>query len=166
MSSGSGQRLSVEELKKLNQPSAPSLPAMQPAGLTRQDWEDLLSTLSALYRLECGNSGRLEGLEQHTEAHTALLREVSRRREPCPAQAQIEALARDVAQMRAELKQAGKKKEKRFCKWLDRLPDFDLTVVVKWIVLVSFIVAVLLGLGYGTATVISGIRDLLPYCCL
>ncbi len=162
MSSGSGQRLSVEELKKLNQPSAPSLPAMQPAGLTRQDWEDLLSTLSALYRLECGNSGRLEGVEQHTEAHTALLREVSRRREPCPAQAQIEALARDVAQMRAELKQAGKKKEKRFCKWLDRLPDFDLTVVVKWIVLVSFIVAVLLGLGYGTATVISGIRDLLP----
>ena len=162
MSSGSGQRLSVEELKKLNQPSAPSLPAMQPAGLTRQDWEDLLSTLSALYRLECGNSGRLEGLEQHTEAHTALLREVSLRREPCPAQAQIEALARDVAQMRAELKQAGKKKEKRFCKWLDRLPDFDLTVVVKWIVLVSFIVAVLLGLGYGTATVISGIRDLLP----
>ena len=162
MSSGSGQRLSVEELKKLNQPSAPSLPAMQPAGLTRQDWEDLLSTLSALYRLECGNSGRLEGLEQHTEAHTALLREVSRRREPCPAQAQIEALARDVAQMRAELKQAGKKKEKRFCKWLDRLPDFDLTVVFKWIVLVSFIVAVLLGLGYGTATVISGIRDLLP----
>lgn len=162
MNSESGQRLSVEELKKLNQPSAPSLPAMQPAGLTRQDWEDLLSTLSALYRLECGNSGRLEGLEQHTEAHTALLREVSRRREPCPAQAQIEALARDVAQMRAELKQAGKKKEKRFCKWLDRLPDFDLTVVVKWIVLVSFIVAVLLGLGYGTATVISGIRDLLP----
>ena len=162
MNSESGQRLSVEELKKLNQPSAPSLPAMQPAGLTRQDWEDLLSMLSALYRLECGNSGRLEGLEQHTEAHTALLREVSRRREPCPAQAQIEALARDVAQMRAELKQAGKKKEKRFCKWLDRLPDFDLTVVVKWIVLVSFIVAVLLGLGYGTATVISGIRDLLP----
>ena len=162
MSSGSGQRLSVEELKKLNQPSAPALPAMQPAGLTRQDWEDLLSTLSALYRLECGNSGRLEGLEQHTEAHTALLREVSRRREPCPAQAQIEALARDVAQMRTELKQAGKKKEKRFCKWLDWLPDFDLTVVVKWIVLVLFIVAVLLGLGYGTATVISGIRDLLP----
>ena len=162
MNSESGQRLSVEELKKLNQPSAPSLPAMQPAGLTRQDWEDLLSTLSALYRLECGNSGRLEGLEQHTEAHTALLREVSRRREPCPAQAQIETLARDVAQIQALLQQAGKKKEKRTCKWLEQLPDFDLTVVVKWIVLVSFIAAVLLGLGYGTATVISRIRDLLP----
>ena len=129
MSSGSGQRLSVEELKKLNQPSAPSLPAMQPAGLTRQDWEDLLSTLSALYRLECGNSGRLEGLEQHTEAHTALLREVSRRREPCPAQAQIEALARDVAQMRAELKQAGKKRERRFSLPRIRLPKLHLPYI-------------------------------------
>ena len=154
--------MSVEELKRLNQPPAPSVPATPPDAPTRQDWENLLAVVSALYRLECGNSGRLEGLEQHTEAHTALLREVSNRREPCPAQAQMEALARDVAQMRTELKQAGKKKEKRFCKWLDWLPDFDLTVVVKWIVLVSFIVAVLLGLGYGTATVISGIRDLLP----
>ena len=160
MNSGSGQRLSVEELKKLNQPSAPSVPATQPAGLTRQEWETLLEAISALYRLECGNSGRLEDLERHTEAHTALLREVSRRREPCPAQAQIEALARDVAQMRTELKQAGKKKEKRSCKWLERLPDFDLTVVVKWIVLVSFIAAVLLGMGYGTAMVVSNIRNL------
>ena len=162
MNSGSGQRLSVEELKKLNQPSAPSVPATQPAGLTRQEWETLLEAISALYRLECGNSGRLEDLERHTEANTALLREVSRRREPCPAQAQIETLARDVAQIQALLQQAGKKKEKRTCKWLEQLPDFDLTVVVKWIVLVSFIAAVLLGLGYGTATVISGIRDLLP----
>lgn len=162
MNSKSGQRLSVEELKRLNQPQTVQPTSTAPEGLTRQEWETLLEALSALHRLECGNSGRLEGLERHTEAHTALLREVSRRREPCPAQAQIEALARDVAQMRAELKQAGKKKEKRSCKWLDWLPDFDLTVVVKWIVLVSFIVAVLLGLGYGTATVISGIRNLLP----
>lgn len=162
MNSGSGQRLSVEELKRLNQPQTVQPISTTPEGLTRQEWETLLEAISALYRLECGNSGRLEDLERHTEANTALLREVSRRREPCPAQAQIEVLARDVAQMRAELKQAGKKKEKRSCKWLERLPDFDLTVVVKWIVLVSFIAAVLLGMGYGTATVISGIRDLLP----
>lgn len=162
MNSESGQRLSVEELKRLNQPQTVQPISTTPEGLTQQEWKTLLEAISALYRLECGNSGRLEDLERHTEANTALLREVSRRREPCPAQAQIEALARDVAQMRTELKQAGKKKEKRFCKWLDWLPDFDLTVVVKWIVLVSFIVAVLLGLGYGTATVISGIRNLLP----
>ena len=48
---------------------------------------------------------------QHTAAHTALLREVSNRREPCPAQAQMEALARDVAEIQRLLRQAGKKKE-------------------------------------------------------
>ena len=158
----SGQRLSVEELKKLNQPSVPSLPAMPPDGLTRQDWEDLLSMLSALYRLGRATSDRLERLEASVGPQEALFRDLSRQVGQLPTREQAEALARDVAQIQAQLQQAGKKKEKRSCKWLDRLPDFDLTVVVKWIVLVSFIVAVLLGLGYGTATVISGIRDLLP----
>ena len=162
MNSESGQRLSVEELKRLNQPPAPSVPATPPDAPTRQDWDDLLAALTALYRLESTNSGRLERLEASVGPQEALLRALGRQVGQLPTQAQLEALAGDVAQMRAELKQAGKKKEKRFCKWLDRLPDFDLTVVVKWIVLVSFIVAVLLGLGYGTATVISGIRDLLP----
>ena len=158
----SGQRLSVEELKKLNQPSVPSLPAMPPDGLTRQDWEDLLSMLSALYRLGRATRDRLERLEASAGPQEALFRDLSRQVGQLPTREQAEALARDVAQIQAQLQQAGKKKEKRSCKWLDRLPDFDLTVVVKWIVLVSFIVAVLLGLGYGTATVISGIRDLLP----
>ena len=54
---------------------------------------------------------RLDELEQHTAAHTALLREVSSRREPCLTQSQMEALARDVAGIQALLRQAGKKKE-------------------------------------------------------
>ena len=44
--------------------------------------------------------------------------------------------------------------------WLDWRPDFDLIVVAKWIVLVLLIVAALLGMGYGTATVVSNIRNL------
>ena len=44
-------------------------------------------------------------------AHTALLRETSSRREPCPTQAQMEALTRDVAEVQRLLQQAGKKKE-------------------------------------------------------
>ena len=67
--------------------------------------------ISALYRVTTEQSNALENLERHTEAHTALLREASSRREPYPTQAQMEALTRDVAQMRAELKQAGKKRE-------------------------------------------------------
>ena len=49
--------------------------------------------------------------ERHTAAHTALLREVSSQRKPCPAQAQMEALTRDVTEVQRLLQQAGKKRE-------------------------------------------------------
>lgn len=95
MSSESERRLSTEELKRLNQPSkaAPS-----PMVLLREaDWEELLD--------------RLDGLEASVAAQEALLRALSQQVGQLPAQAQLEALARDAAQMRAELKQAGKKRE-------------------------------------------------------
>ena len=96
MSSESGQRLPMEELKRRNAPQT-MIPQNCPS---KEEWQELLH--------------RLDELERHTAAHTALLREVSNRREPCPAQAQMEALARDVARIRAELQQTGKKKERRF----------------------------------------------------
>ena len=111
MNSESGQRLSVEELKRLNQPPAPSVPARPPDAPTRQDWDDLLAALTALYRLESTNSGRLERLEASVGPQEALLRALGRQVGQLPTQAQLEALAGDVAQMSAELKQAGKKKE-------------------------------------------------------
>ena len=93
MNSESGQRLPMEELKRRNPP-----PSMIPQNCpSKEEWQELLH--------------RLDELERHTAAHTALLREVSNRREPCPAQAQMEALARDVAEIQALLRQAGKKKE-------------------------------------------------------
>ena len=93
MSSESGQRLPMEELKRRNAP-----PSMTPQSCpSKEEWQELLH--------------RLDELERHTAAHTALLREVSSRREPCPAQAQMEALTRDVAEIQALLQQAGKRKE-------------------------------------------------------
>ena len=111
MNSESGQRLSVEELKRLNQPPAPSVPATPPDAPARQDWDDLLAALTALYRLESTNSGRLERLEASVAAQEALFRALSRQVGQLPTREQMEALAREVAQVRAELKQAGKKKE-------------------------------------------------------
>ena len=110
MNSASGQRLSLEELKQLNrsQSQAPPKPPAEPA---RQDRENLLAVLTALYRLESTNSSRLERLEAGVSAQEALFRALSRQVGQLPTQSQLEALARDVAQMRAELKQAGKKKE-------------------------------------------------------
>ena len=92
MSSESGQRLPMEELKRRNAPQT-----MIPQNcLSKGEWQELLH--------------RLDELERHTAAHTALLREASSRREPCLTQSQMEALARDVAQIREALQQAGKKK--------------------------------------------------------
>ena len=93
MNSESGQRLSMEELKRRNAPQ----PIPTQACPSKEEWQELLHGL--------------DELERHTAAHTALLREASNRREPCPAQAQMEALARDVAEIQTLLRQAGKKKE-------------------------------------------------------
>ena len=93
MSSESGQRLSMEELKRRNAPQ----PISPQACPSKEEWQELLH--------------RLDELERHTAAHTALLREASSRREPCPTQAQMEALTRDVAEVQRLLRQAGKKKE-------------------------------------------------------
>ena len=111
MNSESGRRLSTEELKRLNQLSTTLVRTTPPDAPTRQDWENLLAVVSALYRLESTNSGRLERLEASVGPQEALLRALGRQVGQLPTQAQLEALAGDVAQMSAELKQAGKKKE-------------------------------------------------------
>ena len=110
MNSKSGRKLSLEELKQLNR-SQSQVPPKPPAEPARQDRENLLAVLTALYQLESTNSGRLERLEASVAAQEALFRALSRQVGQLPTQSQLEALARDVAQMRAELKQAGKKKE-------------------------------------------------------
>ena len=98
MSSEFERRLSAEELKRLNQPSkaAPTPMVLLPAA----DWNMLLK--------------QLERLEASVGAQKALLRAMSQLVGQLPTQAQLEALARDVARIRAELQQTGKKKERRF----------------------------------------------------
>ena len=121
--------MSVEELKRLNQPPAPSAPAAPPDAPTGQNWDDLLAALTALYRLEKTNSDRLERLEASVGPQEALLRALGRQVGQLPTQAQLEALAGDVAQMRAELKQAGKKRERRFSLPRLRLPKLHLPYI-------------------------------------
>ena len=103
MNSESGQRLSVEELKRLNQPPAPSVPATPPDAPARQDWDDLLAALTALYQLENTNSGRLERLEASVGPQEALFRALSRQVGQLPTQSQLEALAGEKADRLIEL---------------------------------------------------------------
>ena len=106
MSSESERRLSTEELKRLNQPSKVSPPPM--VLLPEADWTELLN--------------HLEHLETSVGAQGTLLRALSRQVGQCPTREQTEALARDVAQIREALQQAGKKKERRFSLPKLRLP--------------------------------------------
>ena len=95
MSSDSERRLSTEELKRLNQPSKAAPPPM--VLLSAADWNMLLT--------------RLDRLEAGVSAQEALLRALSQQVGQLPTREQTETLAREVSQMRADLKQAGKKKE-------------------------------------------------------
>ena len=160
MNSGSGQRLSVEELKQLNQP--PQSAPIPPAHPTQQEWNELLAALIALYRLESTNSGRLERLEASVAAQEALLRALGRQAGQLPTQSQLEALARDVAQMRAELKQAGKKKE------LSVSPPSLETALSVLIWLALILLGTLVGMVVlrtiwsGLAALWSAVRTLIP----
>lgn len=102
MNSESGRKLSLEELKQLNRPKTmpPQPTPMPPAYLPQWEWDELLVALNRL--------------EASVGAQEALVRALTRQVGQLPTQGQLEALTRDVAQMRAELKQAGKKRELRF----------------------------------------------------
>ena len=161
MNSKSGRKLSLEELKQLNR-SQSQVPPKPPAEPTRQDRENLLAVLTALYRLESTNSSRLERLEAGVSAQEALFRALSRQVGQLPTQAQLEALARDVAQMRAELKQAGKKKGLSVS-----LPSLETVLsVLIWLALILLGtlvgMVVLRTIWSGLAALWSAVRTLIP----
>ena len=167
MSSESGQRLSMEELQRRNPPPYPVPPIIQAAQSqaaqkTKRDWEDLLTAVSALYRLESTNSDRLERLEAGVSAQEAQLRALTQQVGQLPSQAQLEALARDVAQLRAELKQAGKKREISISP-----PSLETAFsVLIWLILILLGTMVgmvaLQTIWSGLAALWSAIRILLP----
>lgn len=107
MSSGSGQKLSLEELKGRNLPqtSGPQEQSLQ------AEIENLLAVASALYRQGQEDRAILKQLAERTAAHTAALERLSAQREGTSTQAQLEALVREVAQLRTEVRQAGRKRE-------------------------------------------------------
>ena len=150
MSLESGQRLSVEELKQLNRPKTmPPQPApIPPEHPTQQEWNELRA---ALKRLEASVS-----------AQEALLRALNCQAGQLPTQAQLEALARDVAQMRAELKQAGKKKGLSVSR-----PSLETALsVLIWLALILLGtmvgMVVLRTIWSGLAALWSAVRKLIP----
>ena len=146
-------RKTLRELKQMNQPD-------------QQNNAEPSSPITPIV-IQCPLPEALTMLTQKTES---IEREVHAMREYLPnlksrtdltaVQNTMTEMKKTLMQLTSLLEQAGKKKEMRTCKWLNWLPDFDLMVVVKWIMLVLLIVAALLAMGYGTAVVVSNIRTL------
>ena len=149
----SQHRKTLQELKQINQPN-------------QQDSAEQSSPITPIV-IQCPLPEALTMLTQKTES---IGQEVHAMREYLPnlrsrtdltvVQNSMTEVQKTLTQMTSLLEQAGKKKEMRTCKWLNWLPDFDLIVVAKWVMLELLIVAALLGMGYGTAIVVSNIRNL------
>ena len=156
MNSGSEKKLSMDELMARNRPAPTPQPTAreQSAPITPIVIQcPLPEALTALTQKTDDIGWELHGIREY-------LPELRSRTDLTTVQNSMAEMQKALKEMTALMKPVGKKQEKRTCKWLDWLPDFDLIVVTKWIVLLLLIVAALLGMGYGTATVISNIRNL------
>ena len=158
MNSESGQKLSLEELKGRNLPqtSGPQEQSLQ------AEIENLLAVASALYRQEQEDQAILKQLAERTAAHTDALERLSAQREDTSTQAQLEALVREVAQLRTEVRQAGRKKELSISP-----PGLDTVLsVLAWLVLLLLGtivgIVVLRTIWSGLAAVWSAVKVLIP----
>ena len=146
MNSGSGQKLSMEELKQLHQPTTTQMttqkqtppPEVHP---TKEEWTEMIEYLDTLW--------------YHTDQQTNLLKTVSELLAQFPTRTQVDELLKAVKHLEQMSEQAGKRKEKRFS-----LPSIRLRLPhlngPTWIVLLMAAAALLL-LWWGLDTVWSGL---------
>ena len=158
MNSESGQKLSLEELKGRNLPqtSGPQEQSLQ------AEIENLLAVASALYRQGQGDQAILKQLAERTAAHTAALERLSAQREDTSTQEQLETLSRAVGQLRATVRQAGKRKELSISP-----PGLDTVLsVLAWLILLLLGtmvgMVVLRTIWSGLASVWNAVKVLIP----
>ena len=139
MSSGSGKKLSMDELLEKNRPAqmaqaTPQLPAQELTPPpedhpTKAEWEDLQS---ALYTLG-----------YHTERQTGYLKKISELLAQLPTRTQMDELLKAVRHLEQMSEQAGKRNEKCFSLPITRLPRLSLPDI-PWISLLLGLAALAL----------------------
>lgn len=149
MNSGSGQKLSLEELKQLHQPTITQTPAqeqMPPPEMypTKKEWEEMMEYLDTLW--------------YHADQQTNLLKKVSELMTQLPPRTQMDELLKAVKHLEQMAEQAGKPKEKRFSLPSISLPRLRLPHLdgPTWAVLLMAGAALLL-LWWGLDTVWNGL---------
>ena len=138
------QQKSLQELKQMNQPNSKEF--TQSASMTPIVIQcPLPQALTKLTQQAEGINWELENIRQLPGLKTPI---------------DLTATQKSLEKIVSLLEQAGKKNEKRTCKWLKWLPDFDFLTPVKWLALLLIAAAVGLAVWYGVAVTISNIRSL------
>ena len=147
MNSGSGQKLSLEELKQLHQPTTAQTPVQEQVAPpethpTKEEWMEMIEYLDTLW--------------YHTDLQTNLLKKVSELLEQLPTRTQMDELLKAVKHLEQMSKQAGKPKENSFSLHRIRLPRLHLPhVSIPALISLLMAAAALLLLWWGLGTVWS-----------
>ena len=139
------QQKSLQELKQMNQPNsketAPNIPVTPIV-------------------IQCPLPQAITKLTQQAEGINWKLENIRQTLPGLKTPIDLTATQKALEKIVSLLEQAGKKNEKRTCKWLKWLPDFDFLTPVKWLALLLIAAAVGLAVWYGVAMTISNIRSL------
>ena len=141
------QRKSMEELKRMNQPSSapPSVPLPQPIQpiVIQCDLPQVMSKLAE----------QADGINWELEEIRKILPELKTRVDLTPVQQSLAEMQRSLTEMNKLLDRVGNLSEKYSSKWIDWLPDFSLLVALKWIMLVLILGTATLAGWYGAAAI-------------
>ena len=139
------QRKSMEELKRMNQPSSAPPAAPQPIQPIVIQC-DLPQAMSKLARQADGINWELEEIRK-------ALPELKPYTDLTPVQKSLTEMQRSLTEMNKLLERVGNLSEKYSSKWIDWLPDFSLLVALKWIALLLVIGAAAMAGWYGAAAI-------------
>ena len=139
------QRKSMEELKRMNQPSSapPSAPLPIQPIVIRCDLPQAMNKLTE----------QADGINWELEEIRKTLPELRTRVDLTPVQKSLTEMQRSLTEMNRLLERVGNLSEKYSCKWIRWLPDFNPLVALKWLMLVLILGTAALAGWYGAAAI-------------
>ena len=130
------QRKSMEELKRLNQPSsAPQPQSIQPIVI------------------QCNLPQAMSKLTEQADGINWELEEIRKALPELKPYIDLTPVQKSLTEMNRLLERVGNLSEKYSSKWIDWLPDFSLLVALKWIMLVLILGTAALAGWYGAAAI-------------
>ena len=139
------QRKPMEELKRMNQPSSAPQQTAQPIQpiVIQCDLPQAMNKLTE----------QADGINWELEEIRNMLPELKTRIDLTPVQKSLTEMQRSLTEMNKLLERVGNLSEKYSSKWIDWLPDFNLLVALKWIMLLLVIGAAAMAGWYGVVAI-------------